>query len=233
MRKFAGEYDDVPGLKKRVVGFIGQEAVHGQQHRELNDRLIEMGYVLARIGDFKPGSRREKMLIAAENLLPRKLHLALTAAAEHYTAVFAEKILSNEEIQAIPGDPEVWNLLNWHVYEELEHQSVAFDVYRAVGGSERMRVFAMGVMYYTQIPLFVLLVLLSAALDRTAWHPIKIARQTYGFMRGPFMDGLLRELRVYMKRDFHPDDIDTNALLERWRDQLFGKETGLLVDRLK
>src|SRR5689334_14450873 len=39
VRKFSAEIED-PVLKKRVAGFIGQEAVHGQQHRRLNDQLI-------------------------------------------------------------------------------------------------------------------------------------------------------------------------------------------------
>ena len=32
--------------------------------------------------------------------------------------------------------------------------------------------------------------------------------------------------------DNHPDDIDTTALLEQWREELFGAE-GVLVDHLK
>lgn len=232
VRRFAGEYDD-PKLKKRVAGFIGQEAVHGDQHRVLNDRLIEMGYPMVRLLNVMPGSRREKLWIAGENLMPRKLHLAITAAAEHYTATMAERILSKEEIQSIPGDPEVWNLLNWHVFEELEHKSVAFDVYRAVGGSERTRILAMAILYYSMYPVLTAGVLISIATDPKAWRPITVARQTIGLFRGPLLRGLLKDLRVYMKRGFHPDDIDTNALLEHWQKELFGTDTGALLDRVK
>ncbi len=33
-----------PELKRQVAGFIGQEAMHGREHRALNDRLAELGY---------------------------------------------------------------------------------------------------------------------------------------------------------------------------------------------
>src|SRR5437660_11636790 len=33
-----------PELKRQVAGFIGQEAMHGRQHRAFNDRLDELGY---------------------------------------------------------------------------------------------------------------------------------------------------------------------------------------------
>src|ERR1700722_6570449 len=33
-----------PALKRQVAGFIGQEAVHGREHRAFNDRLDLLGY---------------------------------------------------------------------------------------------------------------------------------------------------------------------------------------------
>src|ERR1700689_5139194 len=38
-----------PALKRQVAGFIGQEAVHGREHRAFNDRLGEHGYPTKRI----------------------------------------------------------------------------------------------------------------------------------------------------------------------------------------
>jgi predicted metal-dependent hydrolase len=39
------------------------------------------------------------------------------------------------------------------------------------------------------------------------------------------------QLRDYNRRDFHPDDRDTNALVENWQRELFG-EYGTLNDKL-
>ena len=71
------------------------------------------------------------------------MQLAVTAAAEHYTAVIAERMLTNEYLQSLGRGTEARALLNWHAFEELEHKSVAFDVYRAVGGDEGTRIAVM------------------------------------------------------------------------------------------
>ncbi len=31
-------------MKRQVAGFIGQESIHGREHRVLNSRLAELGY---------------------------------------------------------------------------------------------------------------------------------------------------------------------------------------------
>ncbi|MGV0635000.1 metal-dependent hydrolase [Mycolicibacillus trivialis] len=229
VRRFSEQITD-PGLKKRVAGFIGQESVHGQEHRRLNEKLIEMGYPMVRLFTFGHDTRRQRLMLGIENRIPAYVHLAGTAAAEHYTATLAARVLG-DEMQAIPGDPEVWNLLNWHAVEELEHKSVAFDVYRSVGGPEWIRIGVMAGMYTLTIPVVTGGVILSMTTDPTAWRPFTALRQTWGVFRGPLVKGLLAELRPYMRPGFHPDDIDTDALVERWRRELFGAD-GVLVGHL-
>lgn len=231
VRRFSDQITD-PVLKKRVAGFIGQESVHGQEHRKLNTQLADMGYPLVRFLLFAPTSVRQKVVLRIEQLIPAKVHLAMTAAAEHYTAVLGARVLSNDEIQAIPGDPEVWRLLNWHAMEELEHKSVAFDVYRSVGGSERTRIAVMWFMYFLTIPVVTAAVALSILLDPTAWRPFKVLRQTYGVFRGPLVRGILSEIAEYLRPGFHPDDVPTDELLERWQHDLFGAG-GELVDYVR
>ncbi|RUP34502.1 MAG: metal-dependent hydrolase [Mycolicibacterium sp.] len=222
VRRFSDQITD-PVLKKRVAGFIGQESVHGQEHRKLNTQLADMGYPLVRFLLFAPTSVRQKVVLRIEKLIPAKVHLAMTAAAEHYTAVLGARVLSNDEIQAIPGDPEVWRLLNWHAMEELEHKSVAFDVYRSVGGSERTRIAVMWFMYFLTIPVVTAAVALSILLDPTVWpRPITVLRQTYGVFRGPLLRGFLGEIAEYLRPGFHPDDVPTEELLARWQHDLFG-----------
>jgi len=231
VRRFADQVTD-PALKKRIAGFIGQESVHGQEHRRLNEKLIALGYPVVRLFMFPRDSFRQRAIERIENWAPGYAHLAMTAAAEHYTATLAERVLSRDELQAIPGDPEVHNLLNWHALEELEHKSVAFDVYRAVGGPEWIRIAVMAAMYGFTLPVVTAGVMVSILTDPKGWRPIKVARQTRDVFRGPLVEGLMADLRTYLRPGFHPDDIDTDRLLEQWRQELFGVE-GALVDHLK
>src|SRR5580704_2972491 len=43
VRHYRDQIED-PALKRQVAGFIGQESVHGREHRVFNDRLAEVGY---------------------------------------------------------------------------------------------------------------------------------------------------------------------------------------------
>ncbi|MDR3660431.1 MAG: metal-dependent hydrolase [Mycobacterium sp.] len=228
VRRFADRIAD-PGLKQRVAGFIGQESMHGQEHRHLNEKLVKMGYPIG----WWDSKRLKARQIRLEDRLPARVHLAMTAAAEHYTAVLAERVLSSDEIQSIPAEPEVWHLLNWHALEELEHKSVAFDVYRAVGGTERTRIAVMAAMCALILPLTLVSLGVSIGSDPVARRrPDRLVREAYELFTGPVFKGLWPDLAVYLRPGFHPDDVDTNALALRWRDALFGAD-GALVDHLK
>lgn len=228
VRRFADRATD-PTLKKQLAGFIGQESTHGQEHRRLNAVLAAKGYPIR----WHDSDTVHRWRIRAERRTPAIVHLAQTAALEHYTAVLAERILSSDEIQAISGTPEVWNLLNWHAVEELEHKSVAFDLYRAVGGSEGVRIAAMAVVIAATVPLIALGLVVSLVRDPMARRqPRRALRGITALYRGPIFRGFLRDAAVYLRPGFHPDDVDTVALLDHWRSRLFGAD-GTLNDHLR
>lgn len=227
VRNFRDDVTD-PELQKQVKGFIGQEAIHGREHREFNEKLDELGYPSSRIARITAVSLRLR-----EKLLPAKANLALTAALEHYTATLAESILSEPEVRDSIEHPEVRNLFLWHALEESEHKAVAFDVYRAVGGSERMRRITMTVLNWG-FPLFLLVAtLLSMLGDPVARRsPRKVWQGITRLRRSPVISSdVVERIRDYNRPDFHPDDHDTSALVEAWRAELFGAE-GSLNDRL-
>ncbi|UFS95824.1 metal-dependent hydrolase [Nocardia huaxiensis] len=228
VRRVADRITD-PFLKKRVSGFVGQEAMHGQEHRRLNEKLVEMGYPI----EWWDSEEQLQRMLAIEDRLPALWHLAMTAAAEHYTAVLAQRVLTSDEIQSIPAEPEFWNLLNWHALEELEHKSVAFDAFRAAGGTEAVRIGVMVAMFGLTLPLTYGSLAYALARDPVARRkPLRVAREAYRLFTGPIFRGILPELAQYMRPGFHPDHIDTNALLSHWQEELFG-ENGVLVDHLK
>ncbi len=227
VRNFRDQVTD-PELKEQVKGFIGQEAIHGREHRELNERLDELGYPVRAIDRLV-----DKSLRFRERILPPKANLAATAALEHYTATLAETLLTKPEAREAIAHDEVRNLFLWHALEESEHKAVAFDVYRHVGGTERMRKLTMTILN-VGFPLFVFLITLVSVLrDRDARRrPRRVWQSIKRFKDSPFLDReMVERIRDYNRDDFHPDDHDTEALVAEWRAQLFGDQ-GTLNSRL-
>lgn len=216
-----------PGLKVQVSGFIGQEAVHGREHRAFNDHLATLGYPVKRFERFT-----KRGLAIRERLLPASSNLAATAALEHFTATLAELILTEPAAREMIGNPAVLELFLWHALEESEHKAVAFDVYKMSGGSERLRTFTMDLLTFGFLVGMAVQVLISLLGDRETYRRGRLRRSLRRAAGSPFVTKELWErLRDYNRPDFHPDDHDTTELVAAWRAQLFGPD-GTLVDRL-
>src|SRR3954467_11415647 len=226
VRNFRDEITD-PELKRQVAGFIGQEAMHGREHRAFNDRLQELGYPTKRFERFT-----KKGLELRERVAPPASNLAATAALEHFTATLAELILSDPEVRGLFGHDEVRNLFLWHALEESEHKAVAFDVYKAIGGSERVRVITMKLLRYGFVLGMAAQITVSLLGDRATYKRGNLRRSWRNFRRTPIMRReLWDQLCDYDRPDFHPDDRDTTQLVEQWRETLFGAQ-GTLNDKL-
>ncbi len=226
VRHYADRITD-PQLKKAVAGFTGQEVSHGRQHRELNDQLQSMGYPTHRID-----RRTQKGLARLERWRSPRYCLAVTAALEHYTATLAETLLSDPRAREVLGDNEVRSVLLWHALEESEHKAVAFDVYRAVGGTERMRIIAMWITSFSFIGVLAWHTTLSMLADKASYHPVRLIKSIAALRHSPFLTrSAIRRLRDYTRRGFHPSDNDNTALLDEWVPRLFG-EQGSLTDHL-
>lgn len=210
-----------PQLSADIDGFIGQEQMHGREHQLLNDRLAEHGYPTRGIDAYVRG-----LYWVRERIQTKKVNLAFTAALEHYTATLAELLLTDEEARKAVGQPGARDILTWHALEESEHKAVAFDVYKAVGGGEIMRIF---IMVLTDL-LFIfetgVMGVISIAKDRDARrHPVKLLRSLARLPKSPFVSArALRILAQYHRPGFHPNDRDTKQLIAEWRAELFGRE---------
>jgi predicted metal-dependent hydrolase len=226
VRAFRDRIDD-PELARQVSGFIGQEAMHGREHRAFNDRLDALGYPTKRVERLT-----RRALTLRERAVPPEANLALTAALEHFTATLAELLLRDEEVQSQFGHDEVRNLFLWHALEESEHKAVAFDVYRAVGGTERMRVWTMRGLRIGFVAFMAVQIAVSLALDPATYRRGNLRRSWRRFRRSPLMSReLWHRLKDYDRPDFHPDHRDTTELVTHWREKLFG-DRGTLKDKL-
>ena len=217
-----------PVLQKQVAGFVGQEVTHGREHRALNERLQEMGFATRRVDRIV-----KKSLARAERVLSPLECLAMTAALEHYTAALAETLLTDERAQAMLGSTEVRSMLLWHALEESEHKAVAFDVYRTVGGSEKVRIRVMRMVTFGFLVRVSIFTLISMAGDKAAYNPVRLVRSLLALRHSPFLTReVVQRIREYNKVGFHPDDNDNTALLEFWTAELFGAQ-GRLADHLR
>jgi len=217
-----------PALRREVTGFIGQEAMHGREHRELNALLVAHGYAVApRVETWLKG-----FLKGVRRRAPKTSAVAITCALEHFTAMLAEQTLSDERIQDELHET-VRPLWLWHSLEESEHKAVAFDVYRAVGGGYARRI---AIMMLTSVVFFIAQGLSHGRMmaDRKIlWKPWTWLRgMTRMWIWPGFFTRLLVPYLAYYRPGFHPDDRDTRTLLAGWRDVMFGA-AGTLSERTR
>lgn len=239
VRRYRDQITD-PDLSERVSAFIGQEKVHGLQHRELNEQLLALGYPTPWFEFLLESTEHLEKFLDKRYPSPdrfvklRRFFLGFTVAAEHFTATWAENILKSPEVQSMMYDPEIRNLLNWHALEELEHKDVAFDVYRAIGVPESTRIRWMRFAQNFGIPILLVFTLASIVLnDREGRRqPVRLLVETVQMLRSPMFKGFHKAMKPFKRRDFHPNQIDTTELMTTWQRELFG-EHGELVGHLK
>lgn len=122
-----------PVLLRQAKEFAAQEGQHANQHEKYFDCLRAQGY---EIDGFL---RRFHRFFVWTNRWPAPLRLAMTAGAEHYTAVLGAGAIEEFDLLA-DADPTMRKLIVWHATEEVEHKAVAFDVLRATHPSYLLRI---------------------------------------------------------------------------------------------
>lgn len=227
VRNYRDQITD-PELKEQVGGFIGQEAMHGREHRAFNERLKALGYPTRAIDRFVAVT-----MTTFEKVLPKSYQLAITAALEHYTATLAEVLLVDDEFRALLDVEEIQSLFVWHALEESEHKSVAFDVFEEVIGSHRVRAWVMNFTTVLFLGAVGMWTVISMLLDRASYNPRRLFRSLAEVRHSPWLTREVRHrIRDYNRKGFHPEDNDNTEIVERWRAELFGSD-GRLVERLK
>jgi len=200
-------------LQAQIAAFIGQEAMHSKAHAEFNAAWRSEDYNLDR---FQAWLARKDDYV--KNLHP-KIQLAITCAFEHFTALLGGYILRHPEVLATL-DEDAAKLWVWHAIEEIEHRAVAFDVYQAVYGDDKIR----RVIMRSVTTGFASLTLYSATRlflqDKKKSLP-KVGGNIFGFyLLGKMFLQLAPEYLAYFKTDFHPSEIDYTKLIRYWKQRL-------------
>lgn len=196
-------------LKREIKGFFGQEGRHAAAHDDFNAIMRTQGFA---IDTFL--RRFEATMKWLEARTKPELRLAVTAAAEHFTAIMAEGAFTDDALDL--AAPEMRDLLAWHAAEEIEHKAVAFDVLQAIDPNYRTRM--LGLAFAT-----------IALASFWTWGTVMLLRQEDITLReimrelgeerkkDPILRRVfLRGIREYMRRDFHPNDNDHAGLAEAW-----------------
>lgn len=181
-----------------VKGFVGQEATHRRIHGLFNGHLERLGYVN------HWGPRAAKRIAPLMTMDPRHA-LGITAANEHYTAIFAEWLLRHPEV--FDGvEPRLALMWRWHAAEESEHRSTAFDLYHALRGNLRWRRRWMWIVTLYFSADLIRQTASNLRRDGELWR-WRTARSAGRFLFGK--GGLFRETfgkwRRYFSADFHPE----------------------------
>ncbi len=206
-----------PELKKAIKGFIGQEAHHSREHELMNGFLQERGVDLARL---------EREILGFMNLMRKYLsperQLAHTVAVDHFTALMAEEfLLKYDSLEQM--DPRIAPIWAWHAIEESEHKAVAFDVYKAIGGSEFTRVTEMMIVSVL-FPVFSAVHLVQLMKEDGQLGNMKSWLGAVNYMWG--RPGVFRKLlpsyfKFYSPR-FHPWNHDARGLVEKAKKKWLG-----------
>lgn len=137
VRLFRDQITD-PQLQKRVADFIRQEAQHGIAHDTMNQLMKQQGMPVEQFI-----KRLNKIFKFELEQRSAEYNIAMTAAAEHLTALMAETFCSRQEVLG-SAHPYVRALFIWHAIEEMEHRDVAFDVMKDVAKvDENLRKFTL------------------------------------------------------------------------------------------
>ena len=191
-----------------VRGFIGQEATHRRIHGLFNAQLERQGLV----DHWTPRARHRLKRLEGKD--PRHA-LAITAATEHFTAMFADWLLAHPQV--LDGaEPRLNAMWLWHSAEESEHKDTAFDLYLAADGSHAYRT-----RWFRRVT-----VMFLGDLTRQTLSNLRQQRQLWKlstwrsgahilFGAGGLLRSNVKPWLAYLREDFHPSQ-QHSGLAEQW-----------------
>lgn len=213
LKKSARQVSDT-ALKAQVASLIAQEAIHGSQFNLCCQQLVYENYQI----DAKQYSMRFFRLLAGFfNKISNTFHCSLSASGEHFTMIAAEIFLSDpkwfKNVDSIYS--AIWR---WHCIEEIEHKSVAFDVYKTLNGSYFIRILGMILMTGVFSILYI----------KPIWHMMKqdnkhkdykfyLRAFQYYWGKGGLCRAFFKPYIDYFKPHYHPTLRQNEHLIDEWK----------------
>ena len=197
-------------LRQDVRAFTAQEAQHASQHTKFWENLRHQGYPIESYLRLV----RWVLFQGFVRHLSLPTNLAIVAGLEHLTSLMAE-IALREDFLA-PAEPQLRALFEWHAAEEIEHQTVAYDVLQSATTSYPIRLLGLVVSHVALLGLInwgtvILLHQDKKWGDRQVWQDLM---QFWFFKEKLFFRAIISGLH-YARPAFHPSQKDNQALAAR------------------
>lgn len=203
-----------PDLQKRVADFIRQEAQHGIAHEKMNQVMKQQGMPVDQFIQ-----RLNKIFKFELEKRSPQYNIAMTAAAEHMTALMAETFYAYKDTLR-EAHPYVRALFAWHAIEEMEHRDVAFDVMKQVGDvPENLRKFTLA--WTSALMIGFTIYRANVMLKHDGFSPLQRLQMNWKGLPWFFgRDGILTRMgpqyRDWFKKDFHPSQHPIIAQYDVW-----------------
>ena len=209
MREAAQQIED-PDLLADVRGFVGQEAQHFTCHRRYNERLKQAGYP-------ELEAVEDSYTAGYERLSKRSLdfRLAYSAGFETMTMGITEWLVNDREALFEGADPTIASFALWHMVEETEHKSVAYDVYQSVCGRYGLRVLGLlcGSLHVGWLSRRAYRVMLK---KDGQWFRLSSRLALWGMVARFFVKAGGAMVRA-LAPGYHPDKVADPEWVHRWR----------------
>ncbi|CAA0104158.1 Uncharacterised protein [Zhongshania aliphaticivorans] len=219
-------------LRKDVSAIIGQEAHHARNFVDVNRWLSERYPEVKRLDN---EAKQYFTKHAKEDDL--KKMLGFTAGYETFTFLGGMIILDNYEKWFADSDPTMRAIWMWHQVEEVEHGSVAFDVYQALYGVDE---------WYRKYMVSLALMHIASETIRTYLHMSRVE----GWWRNPLkglkkltfcmtmLGRFVRSALPVFKKGYHPRNhpfvtSEQNEIQVAWRRFHSGGGDVLEIDKNK
>lgn len=204
--------------------YISQEAAHLAQHRRYNQRLVDRYPALGPVDRLTARVYRR-----VERSGSTEFNLAFAATSETMAYSAARWAADRRTDLLADADPVSSTLFLWHLAEEVEHKSAAFEVHRAVAGTSLRAGLRMVAAMAVALALVVLFVIAGTTVMVVAegrlYRPIAWLRLIGWSVTFAFE--LLTNLALSVLPGFHPEDLTDPAWYEVWLRE-FDTESGTL-----
>jgi predicted metal-dependent hydrolase len=216
VREFRDQVSD-PVAQREIRDFIRQEGQHSRVHMLFNDRLRQQGINVDRIEEVQ----REEYTFARKHF-SSTFNLAMTAAAEHMTAIMAHTFFERGTLDK--ADARIRAMYAWHAIEEIEHKAVAYDLLvntARAGYWMRFRAMLQATMLFP-IETFLIMRFMFRADGFSFWQKTGIWLKGLWWLYRPggvYMNlTMLRHYLAWYRPHFHPWQNGEMAHYRRWLD---------------